>query len=214
MSIIYKATNQINQKVYIGHTTNFNKRKYHHIWEASQGEGHYFHRALTKHGADNFLWEIIYENEDAKDKETFFIQEYKSNQPEFGYNLTLGGEGSLGWIPSEETRRKISEANKGNNNCRGRVMSEETKKKISLSKIGRPLSPEHIEKLKLSNKGRIRSPETIAKTVATRKSRGGYAHSEETKKKIGEANKKHVVSPEQIEILRNNARKMIGIPRS
>jgi hypothetical protein len=47
------------------------------------------------------------------------------------HNRTDGGDGSSGWVPSEETKRKISEAHKGNTYMLGKTHSEETKRKMS-----------------------------------------------------------------------------------
>ena len=63
------------------------------------------------------------------------------------HNRTDGGEGSSGCIPSEETKRKLSEANKGH------TVSEETKKKISEASKGRTHSEEHKRKLSEVRKG-------------------------------------------------------------
>ena len=69
------------------------------------------------------------------EKEIYYIQELKSHVKEGnGYNLTLGGGGNLGWIPSEETKRNISVANKGKQ--LGIPKSEEHKKNIGLGQLG------------------------------------------------------------------------------
>jgi group I intron endonuclease len=57
--IIYKATNKINGKCYIGKTTkNLKTRKKQHIQDSKKSK-YYFHRAINKYGSDNFQWEII-----------------------------------------------------------------------------------------------------------------------------------------------------------
>ena len=55
--VIYKVTNSINGKVYVGKTYNFEKRKREHIYDIEDNLP--FHRALKKYGIDNFVWEII-----------------------------------------------------------------------------------------------------------------------------------------------------------
>ena len=58
--IIYKATNLINGKVYIGQTIySFNDRKARHIYASNNKNGFYFHRALRKDGADNFIGKLL-----------------------------------------------------------------------------------------------------------------------------------------------------------
>ena len=86
------------------------------------------------------------------------------------HNRTDGGEGSSGCIPSEETKRKLSEVNKG------KIVSEETRKKISETSKGKTLSEEHIKKISEANKG--------------------HAVSEETKRKLSEAHKGNTLSEE------------------
>lgn len=53
---------------------------------------------------------------DAKEKEMYYIKKYNSNNPNFGYNLTDGGDGTKGYYPSEKTRQKMSESRKGEKN--------------------------------------------------------------------------------------------------
>lgn len=95
---IYKITNQINGKCYIGQSTNILKRWAEHRNRAtskgSEGyEGH-FYRSIRKYGLNNFSFEILEEcpKEDLNEKEIFYIMKYHSNQKDFGYNLTIGGD--------------------------------------------------------------------------------------------------------------------------
>jgi hypothetical protein len=73
-------------------------------------------------------------------------------------NKTNGGDGASGYICSEETRKKISEVNKG------RIFSEEHRKKISESLKGRIFSEEHRKKLRISLKGKTGFPGMLNKT--------------------------------------------------
>jgi hypothetical protein len=86
------------------------------------------------------------------------------------YNKTDGGEGVSGRIQSDETRKKISDSNKGKR--RGKKHSEESKRKISEARKGKPRSEETKRKMSESTKGRKGKP-----------------HSEETKRKISERKK-------------------------
>lgn len=112
-------------------------------------------------------------------------------------NMTLGGEGSIGLLVSDETRKKRSDA------LKGRVFSQETIEKIraknlgkkrsleslsrmSKSQIGKKLSPETKEKLRLIGLGKKHSIETKLKIT---NSKIGKQHSEDTKRKIGEKSK-------------------------
>lgn len=84
---------------------------------------------------------------EAEQKEALLIAEFKSNDREFGYNKSVGGECGArhGWKQTDEARQKISIANKGRG--QGRKLSESTIEKIRTALSGRILSEEHIEKL-------------------------------------------------------------------
>ena len=106
--IIYKATNKIDGKCYIGQTIKgLKRRKQEH---SNAKDGCYFHNAIHKYGFDNFEWEVIEEcdsKEELDEMEFHYIKQYDSFKPN-GYNLTLGGnKGTYGWIPSEETKNNI-----------------------------------------------------------------------------------------------------------
>ena len=95
--IIYKATNLINNKCYIGQTINsLNRRRSSHLLAArKEADKLYFHKAIKKYGEDNFQWEIIDQannKEELNEMERFYISEYSSNDPRYGYNMTSGGD--------------------------------------------------------------------------------------------------------------------------
>lgn len=75
-----------------------------------------------------------YDIHDLNKAEQFFIHYYKTTDKKFGYNLTSGGGGIFNYKHSEETKQKISKANKGEKNYfYGKHHSEETKQKIAES---------------------------------------------------------------------------------
>lgn len=95
---IYKATDKTNGKVYIGKTSNFKERKWQHE-RCYEKEDCKFHRAIQKHGKENFEWEIIDETlglENAYELEKEYIKEYNS-YGKSGYNMTKGGAGGSMW---------------------------------------------------------------------------------------------------------------------
>jgi len=125
---IYKATNIKNGKCYIGFDSNWPKRKNDHIREANRNKSNFIiHKALRKYGIDCFSWDIIYQSLDRNHclnvMENYFIQIYDSYNN--GYNMTLGGDGTLGIKVSQKTRNKLRKANTG------RIVTEQTKQKIS-----------------------------------------------------------------------------------
>lgn len=161
--IIYKVTSP-NGKVYIGQTIHsLNDRKARHIYDAYQRSMAYaFANAIIKYG-DLLKWEILYDNipiEQLNKLEIKTIEEYDSYNN--GYNSSLGGEGSKGNILTEETKSKISAANKGKlignkNPMFGKTHSNNAKQKISQThkgKIKPPMSQEIKDKISKSKKGK------------------------------------------------------------
>ena len=201
---VYKHTAP-NGKVYIGITF----RKPETRW--SNGNGYsrqkHFYAAIKKYGWENIKHEILFENlskEDACQKEIELIAQYKSNDPEFGYNQSLGGEnGNFGRRHSEETKQKMSEAQKGEKNHGfGKHLSEETKAKLSKANKGKIISEETRKKISEAKKGKTSwikgkhwTPEMRAKMSERQK---GVRLSEETKKKISEADKGKPLSKEHV----------------
>lgn len=111
--IIYKATNLINNKMYIGKTVQeLWARKSHHKHCALKNKRDtIFYRAIKKHGWDNFAWEIIDTAntiEELDEKEKYWISFYGSHGIN-GYNATDGGEGTVGYNFTDETKNKISQ---------------------------------------------------------------------------------------------------------
>ncbi len=135
---IYRLTNKINGKMYHGQTTeeNINIRwdKYRRLECKNQKK---LYSALKKYGWDNFLAEVIDttpQNQSQLDAlEISYIAEFDSMNN--GYNCDPGGRGGK---KSEETKRRLSEINKGNNNPMfGKHHSEETKKLMSDARKGK-----------------------------------------------------------------------------
>lgn len=93
---IYKITNLINNKVYIGQSTDIKRRwKDHHkeaFWDNSPEYEYPLYRAIRKYGLQNFSFEIIEEcsKNDLNSKEKFYITQYDSYKT--GYNQTEGGD--------------------------------------------------------------------------------------------------------------------------
>jgi len=90
--LIYKATNLINNKSYIGQTIRtIGTRKYQHIYDSNRNSSLIFHKAIRKYGEDNFKWEIICEAEtqyELNKLERFHMLENNSLTP-LGYNAML-----------------------------------------------------------------------------------------------------------------------------
>lgn len=104
---IYKTTNLINGKIYIG------KRSSNKLCEEDRylGSGLIFKRSLKKNGRDNFKKELLeYCDEfDVFDREIYWIEKLDSTNFKIGYNITKGGQGRLGFKHSEEEKKRNSE---------------------------------------------------------------------------------------------------------
>lgn len=126
---VYKITNKVNNKVYIGITSKgISARWKEHIYSAEHGCPFKLHNAIRKYGKENFSIELIdFCNswEELTEKEQYYISEYKSLQDEYGYNMTEGGDGTFGRCHTEETKEKIRQK------AIGREVTEATRLKLS-----------------------------------------------------------------------------------
>lgn len=110
--IIYKVTNLINNKVYIGqtiHDLNYRMLGHYRDTKRLRKINTHFNNALLKYPKSSFVWEVIdnaTSHEELDEKEQYWIQYYHSNIPEFGYNLKAGGQFG-GGSNSESTKIKI-----------------------------------------------------------------------------------------------------------
>jgi len=224
--IIYKTTNLINGKFYVGQDSNNNPEYY--------GSGTAFKLALKKYGKENFIketLEVCSTQKELNEREKYWIKETKAQ--ELGYNLAEGGFGvsnmsneikqkisksKKGKKLSEETRKKMSEANKRKKH------TEETKRKLSEINKGKKLLPEHRKKLSESHKG-IKLSEEHKRKIGDRfrgkplseehkrkisASTKGKKLSEETKKLIGESGRGRRLSEKHKKLI---SRSLIGNTR-
>lgn len=201
---IYKTTNLINGKIYIGqHQNEYPDKDYF-------GSGKLLRRALKKYGKNNFILDILYwakTIEELNAKEIKFIETYNSTNIKIGYNISNGGLAfTKGLKHSEECKRKIGMS------LIGKHHSEETKIKMRLARNKIPeevknrarqsvieynkkrhISDETKEKWRLAAKGKKASNETKSKMSKIRKGRPtwnkGIPHTEETKHKMRQAHK-------------------------
>lgn len=115
---VYKITNIVNNKIYIGETVMPLQRRFRsHLTAAfrptSNTYNYYFHKAIRKYGKENFVIEVLetvqgnfkkWVKRKIQRLECKYIQQYRSNDPTIGYNSDSGGLG--GRIPNEQTRKK------------------------------------------------------------------------------------------------------------
>jgi group I intron endonuclease len=145
MWYLYTITNQVNGKQYIGISSQPARRWIEH----KCGHGSKLvYQAIKKYSLENLRFDPLYMGceEEIKQLEVILIAACETMAPD-GYNLTEGGEGSTGWKPSIETRRKMSKTHSGKNNAMyGRKHSKETKKKIAKKAKARKWTEEHCKK--------------------------------------------------------------------
>lgn len=93
---IYKIENIKNNKIYIGSSINIDSREYKHFWMLNKNihDNNYLQHSFNKFGKESFFFEIleICSFEELIEKENYYIKKYKSNSPEFGYNLATVNE--------------------------------------------------------------------------------------------------------------------------
>ena len=187
--IIYKITNQINGKIYIGKTIDIldNRWRSHQRYAMNVQNQTRLARAMRKHGLENFTIEQIDQSEDHDqllNLEKKYIAESNSMDPKVGYNMTEGGEGTLGHKHTEEWKQMMRERNSGENNpmfgvtgedhpLYGRERSEKDKQAIreGWAQSDYERTEEHINNW--------------------RESRKDWSQTEETKKQISESLKGH-----------------------
>jgi len=198
MGCIYKITNIINNKIYIGLTKFSAKQRFNQHLNNKNSKANkncYLHKSIRKYGELNFKVETLIEGSFNKtlliDLEKHYIRLYNSyvGTSKNGYNLTTGGEGGENKIVSAETRLKLSTAHKNNKYIR-------TKESIEKGKISRAWyipTEEHKRKIGLAHKGRIISEitkEKLSKSLKGHSYNKGISKSEEHKKKLSESTRK------------------------
>ena len=127
---IYKVTNKINGKVYIGQSVDIGRRWREHM---TAKDDIYFHKAIQKYGVENFEWEVIEQckKSELDEREIYWIEYYDSFNK--GYNCTRGGEGNSG---------------EGSPNWKGGISLDPEHKK----EYGKQYYEENKEKIKEYNK--------------------------------------------------------------
>lgn len=205
---VYLITNKINGKQYVGQHVGTCLDTYwrRNVYLALSGrqKKRLLYRAICKYGPDNFevIILVIVDSKEEMDRyEIGLIAHLDLCNPEKGYNLTSGGEGTVGFKPDEEVRkkmseshvglkmpeshsRKLSERNKGNKYSLGRKMTKDNFDKLMAVHKGAKRSEETRRKLSESHKGKKQSKETILKRSLALK---GRKQSEESIKKRSES---------------------------
>ena len=175
MGWIYQIKNLVNNKIYIGQTTQHNvaTRWAEHIKSITSDKDSYLIRAFRYHGLENFIFNVIIEiSDDQLDKaETEEILKKNSLSPN-GYNIREGGSRGK---HSQESIDKIRESHIG------KTHTDETKEKLRQLNLGKKKTIETKEKNRQSMLGKPKTRESIEKSA---KARTGLKRSDDVKEKI------------------------------
>jgi group I intron endonuclease len=158
---IYRITNKLNGKCYIGQSVNIKRRWIEHRLIHRNHDAPTLKRAFKKYGIENFDFKILElcEVDKLYDREIYWIEKLSPK-----YNRNLGGKGSFGHMVSFESREIIRE--KAKEQWRNRSAEDKQnvlKNNLTGPRIGHEVSAETREKLRLSNIGKKQSEETIEK---------------------------------------------------
>ena len=156
--IIYKWTNKINNKVYIGKTNDEIRRINEHLRDRRKECP--FHKALDKYGVENFDYCVLIKTTSKSHKqlnifldsmERYYIKKYHSNEKKYGYNLTKGGDGTSGYKYTKEQRETASRIKKGElNPMFGKKWTENQRKLLIDCRIGHePYNNKEVVQLSL-----------------------------------------------------------------
>lgn len=146
---IYKITNKINGHAYIGKTNNLDRRWHEH--KSGNGGTAILDKAFKKYGINNFKFEKIFEftsldivslNLILNKLEVYYISKFDTFK--HGYNATIGGEGTSYYKHSEQTKKKISQSNKG------KKLSPERRRKCGLAMKGKHHTKEVCQKIRIA----------------------------------------------------------------
>ena len=148
---VYVHVNKINGKIYIGQTKQTLEQRYKNGYEHCR----HFWNAIQKYGWDNFEHIILVDNlsiDMANIIEEELIKKYNTTNHNNGYNMKSGG---LNHIPSEETRKLMSKAHKGEKHWNyGKHWGDDFKKKLSEIHTGREITPEWRKNMSKAQKKR------------------------------------------------------------
>lgn len=198
---IYGIFNLVNGKVYIGSAINLRQRLRQHKIDLSKQKhrNYYLQNAWNKYGENEFDFHVLEHcpKERLLEREQFYLNNLKSFDDEFGYNICPTAGSNFGRKFGDTMRMKVSKARAG------KKLSKEHREKISTSLMGRIVTPETRERLSKSNTGKTYPGH---KHTEETKIRLSWAHkgkklSDETKKKLSIANKGKKLTKETIKKL-------------
>lgn len=130
--LIYRITNTVNSKSYVGLTSRSVRQRWtEHQRATRKGSNLPLHNAFRKYGPDSFTIEVIEKCDSLellREREQHWIRELGTFGG--GYNATAGGDGSTGHAVTDEHKKILSEAHQGNQHAKGYRHSDEARKRI------------------------------------------------------------------------------------
>lgn len=204
--IIYKTTNKINGKIYVGKDSNENPRYL--------GSGLLVARAIKKYGKENFVKETMEQCESLEklsEREIYWIKKLNATNKSTGYNIANGGAGGNVYTEyNQDSKKRMIEKLKGKKRPQyvldkmkedrikypeKYVFTELHKKKIGDAHKGKIIKEGQILKLKERMKNfNNYSDEFLLQQSKDKHGKNGpmfgKTHSEETKRKMSESHKK------------------------
>ena len=179
---IYKITNKINGKFYIGQSVNIKRRFMEH--KTPHGRMTSIKLAIQKYGKENFLFEVIEECsvQNLDEREVYWIALLKPH-----YNRTAGGVGVKGHTVPDETRRLLSVKCRRYWDSLPDAEKAEIQKRLTGPPKGHAVSQETRQKLREANLGKVQSAETVERrksTIISKKAAGYIQTNAGHKKKV------------------------------
>lgn len=170
---VYMHENKRNHKKYIGITSKDPEKRW--LKGKNYRTCRAIRRAFEKYGWDGFEHKILFQGltkEEACEKEIQLISEYDTRNPKHGYNICVGGGGTVGCVMTEDSRRRWREKMTGPNNPNfGKPMSEEQKEKLRQINLGKKLTEEHKRKISEGCRGKIHHDDGFKQRLSERNKR-------------------------------------------
>jgi group I intron endonuclease len=217
--VVYKLTNKINGKSYIGQSLNLAKRLRDHKYNAKHlypsNAKQPIVLAIREFGFENFEVEVLFTSEDFKDKtelkkalyekEIFFIEKYDTVNN--GYNVTKGGAGMRGYKQSAENIERVRKMNLGKKH------SEEFRKRAGIRAKAYWSNPKNRERLSKRMAGE-NNPMYGVRLIGALNHNYGKPMSEDTKRKLSDAKRGRKMPPPSEETRRKLSEAHKGKPKS
>jgi group I intron endonuclease len=206
--IIY-SINFPNDKIYIGQTIRpLNTRIEEHILKSKKNPDLLVHKAINKYGIEKIKYEVIdyaYSFEELNELEKYYIKKFESYfDTKKGYNMTLGGEGSNGYIYTLEDRKKMSDIQKEYRKNNPEQAQKQSERLIQYYKDNTDKAIEHGLKI---SKLYIEHPEIIEKISNSLKIY--YNNNPEIIEKISHREKERYINNPELRIQKSEEKKKI-----